>query len=149
MNKQTQNILILAAVGLGAYWLIRGKKVTTSSSASDKMQLTCAQGEKLVEEPTGMRCVPVSEVVSGPTPSVNLSADGSVICPVCGRELQTVDGQIVRPPFGGCGCGQMNRFSNPNISGVPTNIVTNFASMAGVNIKANDFFTQKPGGFYK
>lgn len=149
MNKQTQNILILAAVGLGAYWLIRGKKVTTSSSASDKMKLTCAQGEKLVEEPTGMRCVPVSEVVSGPTPNVSLSADGTVICPVCGRELQTVNGQIVRPLGGGCRCGQVNQFSNPNISGVPTNIVSNFASMAGVDIKANDFFTQKPGGFYK
>jgi len=147
MNKQTKNILILAAVGLGAYWLIRGKKVTTSSSASDKMKLTCAQGEKLIEEPTGMRCVPVSEVVSGPTPSVSLSADGTIICPVCGRQLQTIDGQIVSLGMG-CRCG-VTRFSNPNISGVPTNIVSNFASMAGVDIKANDFFTQKPGGFYK
>lgn len=150
MNKQLQKILAFTAVAVVGYLLLRPKQVKTSSSASDKMKLTCARGEKLVEEPTGMRCVPTSEVVSGPTPSVNLSADGTVICPVCGRMLETVDGQIVPPRAGQmCRCGQVNKFSSPNISGVPTNIVSNFASMAGVNIQANDFFTQKPGGFYR
>lgn len=141
------NILAIGAAVLAAYLILRPKKITTSSSSSEKKQLACAQGEKLVEEPEGTRCVPVSETISGPTPAVNLSADGTVICPVCGRQLQTVDGHIVGPPFGGsmCRCGRVNTFSNPNISGVPTNLV----NMAGVEIQKNDFFTQKPGAFYK
>lgn len=147
MYKKTINILAIGAAVLAAYLILRPKKINTSSTAAEKMSLTCAEGEKLVEEPEGMRCVPVSEIVGGPKPSVTLSADGSVVCPVCGRRLPTVDGHIVGPPFGGsmCRCGRVNTFSTPNISGVPTNIV----NMAGVQIQKNDFFTQKPGGFYK
>jgi len=147
------NILTIGAAVLAAYLILRPKKVTTTSSSSEKKQLACAQGEKLVRfawdtsEEEGTRCVPISETISGPTPSVNLSADGTVICPVCGRQLQTLDGHIVGPPYGGsmCRCGRVNTFSNPNISGVPTNVL----NMAGVEIRKNDFFTQKPGGFYK
>lgn len=137
MNKQTKLYLGIGAA-LAAYWLWRNsKKITTASPAADKMKLTCAEGEKLEEGLGGApRCVPVSEVVSGPQPKFDLSADGTTICPICGRMMP-------------CGCGKLNRFGNPNISGVPTNIVSNFASMAGVDIKANDFFTQKPGGFYR
>ena len=137
MNKQLQNVLILAAVGVGAYMLLRPKKVTTASPAADKMKLTCAEGEKLEEGLGGApRCVPVSEVVSG-----------ARVCPVASQQ-----GGLPQPKFDyykRSADGTLNRFGNPNISGVPTNIVSNFASMAGVDIKANDFFTQKPGGFYR
>ena len=144
MTKQTQQLLRFAALGAVLYFILRPKKVTTSSSAADKMKLTCAQGEKLVEEPTGLRCVPVSETVSGPTPSVSLSADGTVICPVCGKQLQTVNGQIVAP---GCQCrygrsfvgttesskqalGEIDfekqKFSNPNVTGIPVRLMSSF-----------------------
>jgi len=147
MEKQTKLYLGIGLAALAAYWLWKNsKKITTASPAADKMKMTCAEGEKLVEEPTGLRCVPVAGVVSGPMPSVDL-AGGTASFDAKSR--LSANGMIE------------TNFSNPNISGVPTVLVCprcgKIPCCCGrgpawanyVDVKANSFFQPKQGGFYK
>jgi hypothetical protein len=147
MEKQTKLYLGIGAAALAAYWLWKNsKKITTASPAADKMKMTCAEGEKLIEEPTGLRCVPVAGVVSGPMPSVDL---GGATASFDAKSRISANGMIE------------TNFSNPNISGVPTVLVcprcgkTPCCCGRGpawanyVDVKANSFFQPKQGGFYK
>ena len=148
MNKQTKLYLGIGAAALAAYWLWKNsKKITTASSAEDKMKMTCAEGEKLTKTEYGMRCIPVSEVVPGPMPSVDLG--GATSASFDAKSRLSANGMIE------------TNFSNPNISGVPTVLVCPKCGKSPcccgggpawanyVDVKANSFFQPKQGGFYK
>jgi hypothetical protein len=157
MEKQTKQLLTIGAVAVAAYWLWRNsKKVTTASSSEDKMAMTCAEGEKLTKTDYGMRCIPVSEVVPGPMPKVDV---GGASVSFDAKSRLSADGGIVET------------FGNPNIVGVPVRVIGDncpkcgispcccgggpaWAKYAGnyanyVDTKSNSFFQAKEGGFYK
>ena len=90
------------------------------------------------------RCVPVSEVVSGPSPKVDLGFDAK-------SRLSADGGSLVES------------FGNPNIVGVPVRVIGDNCPKCGMNpcccgsksfanyvdTKSNSFFQAKEGGFYK
>jgi hypothetical protein len=151
MEKQTKQILTIGAFAVAAYWLWRNsKKVTTASSAEKKMAMTCAEGEKLTQTTYGMRCVPVSEVVPGPMPKVDIGSGSSASFDAKSR--LSADGSSL-----------VENFGNPNIVGVPVRVIGDTCPKCGMNpcccgsknfanyvdTKGNSFFQPKEGGFYK
>ena len=58
MTKKTQTILAVGAGLAIVYLLFKSRSVSTSSSAEEKMKLTCAAGEVPTETPEGIVCMP-------------------------------------------------------------------------------------------
>lgn len=64
MTKKTQTLLAVGAGLAIVYLLFKSRSVSTSSSAEEKMKLTCGEGEVPTETPEGIVCMPAKEAAS-------------------------------------------------------------------------------------